>query len=128
VTKYLCLEVRENLRDDIRLLAGYANLHARKHLAPNGEEFSQFHSAIGRAYGHLDTIDVTKSRRPAYLRADVALKDLASLVESKRRRFQAREERRGPEPGTFADGYQAALDEVAALIERRRGTAGRKRA
>ena len=128
MTKYLCLEVRENLRDDIRLLAGYANLHARKHLAPNGEEFSQFHSAIGRAYGHLDTIDVAKSGRPAYLRADVALKDLASLVESKRRRFQAREERRGPEPGTFADGYQAALDEVAALIERRRGTAGRKRA
>lgn len=126
--KYICLEVRENLRDDIRLLAGYANLHARKHLPQNGEEFSAFHNAIGRVYGHLDVIDVAKSGRPAYLRADVALTDLARLVESKRKRFQAREERRGPEPGTYAEGYQAALDDVAALIERRIGPAGRKRA
>lgn len=126
--KYLCLEVRPDLRDDISLLTGYANLHARKHLEPSSQEFSEFHNAINRIYGHLDMIDVAKSGRPAYQRAHTALTDLASLVDSKRRSFQQREERRGPQEGAYADGYYAALDVIAALIQRRIGPARRKRA
>lgn len=120
--KRLCLEVDSGLRDDIALVAGYANLHARKHLAQPSSEFTAFHDALGRIYAHLDTIDVAESGRPAYLTAADELEHLLDQVGAKREAFQRRQERANPQSpqGTHAAGYLEALRDVLALLERRR--------
>lgn len=52
----------EQLRDDLGLVIGYANLHARKHLTQSSSEFTAFHDTLGRIYNHLDGVKLAATR------------------------------------------------------------------
>lgn len=55
----------EQLRDDVNLVIGYANLYARKHVSQSSDDmitFLNFHDALGRIYNHLEGVKLAATR------------------------------------------------------------------